>query len=377
VNGATGDRVLRDAMGAFARPSTATGLALVARDVVAYVAFVAVAVLAEPAGLRLAAGVMAGCAIAALFVLGHDAVHDSLTASPRLNRMLGFLLFAPSLHNPTLWRLVHNRLHHRFPNVRGLDAWSPLSPDEYRALPPLRRALERFHRCGLGFAAYYLVHRWWRHKFYPHGPEVRPLGAAFVRKARRDFALVVLWLALFLAALVALARAAPDPSPAMAVLFGFAIPYVVWNAIVGKTVYLHHTHPDVPWFRDEREAAPGQEHLTVHVVYPRWYGWLSHEIMEHHAHHVHARIPCYRLHAAQARLRELLPDAVVEPLTLRFLADTLRRCKLYDFDRRCWTDFEGRPTGGREARERAAVLPAAEQNRAPSVTGLRSPADFR
>ena len=29
----------------------------------------------------------------------------------------------------------------------------------------------------------------------------------------------------------------------------------------------------------------------------------------------------------------------------RWYFDTARRCKLYDFAQRCWTDYAGRPTG--------------------------------
>ncbi len=36
---------------------------------------------------------------------------------------------------------------------------------------------------------------------------------------------------------------------------------------------------------------------------------------------------------------------VVQPFSWRWYADTVRRCKLYDFDAKCWTDFSGRPTG--------------------------------
>ena len=35
---------------------------------------------------------------------------------------------------------------------------------------------------------------------------------------------------------------------------------------------------------------------------------------------------------------------VVQPFSWRWYFDTARRCKLYDFERRCWTDYAGTPT---------------------------------
>jgi omega-6 fatty acid desaturase (delta-12 desaturase) len=130
-------------------------------------------------------------------------------------------------------------------------------------------------------------------------------------------------------------------------LFGFLLPFAVWNFLMAVTVYLQHTHPRIPWYGD-REAyrgSSGQHELTLHVVTPRWYGWLSNEIMEHSAHHVHAKIPLYNLRRAQARLEELLGGELPqETASLRLLLDSLRRCQLYDFEAKAWCAFDGRVT---------------------------------
>ena len=50
------------------------------------------------------------------------------------------------------------------------------------------------------------------------------------------------------------------------------------------------------------------------------------------------------------RLRELLGDeAIVEPVSFRYVRSLVRRCKLYDYDRQEWTDFSGRTTGQTQA----------------------------
>ena len=341
---------LRTALREFVTPNTARALVPVARDFASYAILVTVAVLAEPLWLRLGAALLAGGCITALFVLGHDAAHDSLTPHPWLNRALAHVLLAPALHNYTLWRVQHNRLHHRSPNVQHLNSWSPFSPREYAALPAWRRALERCYRSGAGFGLYYAVERWWRDKLFPHGAGAASLSPATRRAAWRDFAWVMAWLALTAGALLALAPYGPHASYGEALVFGAVLPYAMWSFLMGGAVYLQHTHVRAPWFRTaaEMERAGGQEHVAVNVRHPYWYEWLGHHIFDHPAHHINPLIPFYRLREAQMRVLELMGnEAVAEPFSLRFLFDTVRRCKLYDYDRCCWTDFAGRPTSAR------------------------------
>lgn len=339
-------RLLRDEMRPFMARNDAVAYGAVLLDFVVYLVATAMAVIAEPLWLKALSSVVAGTMIATLFVLGHDAGHGSLVSRPWMNRLLGRLLFFPALHNYTLWRIQHNRLHHQAPNVKGLNSWSPFSPAEYQALPAWRRFVERVYRGG-GFGLYYLLERWWKHKFHPF---VGIRGRARVA-AWSDFALLLSWLTALIAMLLALASAAHVPVQS-ALLWGFAIPYLVWNSSMGLTVFLHHTHVAVPWFRTEEEARRygGQEELTIHVRYPRWYGVLSHEIMVHPPHHLNPLIPFYQLQAAQRRLVELLGDeAIVEPVSFRYVRSLVRRCKLYDYDRQEWTDFSGRTTGQTQA----------------------------
>ena len=210
----------------------------------------------------------------------------------------------------------------------------------------MRRALERVYRGG-GFGLYYLIERWWKHKFIP-GREVEQ---KLRRAAWLDFALLTAWIGALVAGVVAVGHMYGQ-SWLSAATWGVAVPFLVWNWSMGLTVFLQHTHFSVPWFRSEGEAQRfgGQEELTIHVKYPRWYGLLSHDIMEHPAHHINPLIPFYHLHAAQTRLNSVLGDeAIVEPMCLGYALSLMRRCKLYDYDRQEWTDFSGRTTGQTQA----------------------------
>jgi len=338
----------------FQSRNNALALALFCVDFTVVIGCSLLAVALEPVWLKALAAVGAGLAVASLFVLGHDAVHGSLTSSRAVNALLGRLAFFPSLHNVSLWLLQHNRIHHQAPNVRGLNSWSPLSPEEFRALPPFSRATYRVYRSGFGMGIYYLRERWLKHKLFPRGDVDADLRPA----AWLDFALLVAWLASWLAIVVAVDAATGNAGPIPAIIWGFVIPFAVWNHFMGQTALLQHTHPKVRWYRTEQEAraAGGQASRTVHVRSTRWYGLAGHDIMEHPAHHLNPMIPCYHLFAAQRRLNEVVGTGVVrDDLGPRSLVAVIRLCKLYDYDRHVWMDFAGR---GRSAAEIREITPA-------------------
>jgi omega-6 fatty acid desaturase (delta-12 desaturase) len=103
----------------------------------------------------------------------------------------------------------------------------------------------------------------------------------------------------------------------------------------------------VAWYEDKRSWAAALPFVstTVHLTFRSAMGAALHHIMEHTAHHVDMSVPLYRLKAAQRLLEERLRGhIVIQPFSWRWYADTARRCKLYDFQQHCWTDFGGRRT---------------------------------
>jgi omega-6 fatty acid desaturase (delta-12 desaturase) len=216
-----------------------------------------------------------------------------------------------------------------------MNSWSPLAVHDFAALPKWKKMLERMYRCG-GFGPYYLVERWLKHKFYP-GADIRGMMR---KRALADFAILLAGFAAWSISAI-YAGSIGDNAWYASLMLGVAVPFAIWNFLMGLTVYLQHTHPAVPWFRTAAEAKRhGVEELTVHVKYPRWYGILSHDIMEHPAHHIHPLIPFYRLRGAQERVNEILgKDAIVEPMTPSYVLNLIRQCRIYDYERREWTDF--------------------------------------
>jgi len=325
------------------RRSTVTALRLVTVDLLLFALALAAAVLLRTPLLQLTSALLAGFMIARLFVIGHDACHQSLTRHRRLNRWIGRLVFLPSLTPYSLWEAGHNVVHHGYTNLRGVDfVWQPLSAEEFRALPPQRRMLESVYRSGWAPWLYYGVEIWWKRMLFPSRRYMPTRRTIFLL----DGLLVSAFAAAWIGGLLALA-AHTDRSAAWLLTVGFALPFVVWNGFMGFVVYVHHTHPEVAWHEDKRRWAAAQPFVstTVHLTFRSSMGAALHHIMEHTAHHVDMSVPLYRLKAAQRLLEERLRGhIVVQPFSWRWYADTARRCKLYDFRRGCWTDFRGRAT---------------------------------
>lgn len=329
---------------AFSARSTVRGVLICVVDVVILVAVVAGALLAPAWWAQLAFSLAAGVMIGINFVVGHDAAHNSLTPSTKLNYWLGTVALLPALHPFSFWVKVHNQIHHRWTNLSPKDyVWNPLSMEDYQALSRWERAKYRFYRGPLGPLLYYFVEFWWRRIFFPSNKENGP----YTKGQRFDTVVVVIGGAAYLAFLVAGAQlgwfGAGKPWW-NALLYGFVIPTAVWNVLMAFVIYLHHTHPGITWYDDEAEWArdASQAESSVHVIFPGPINWVFHWIMEHNAHHVRPGIPLYHLPEAQKALEEH-GDAniVVLKWGVGSHLDIVRRCKLYDYRARRWTDFQG------------------------------------
>ena len=336
-------RLIRAWLAPLAGASTARALALVVLDLCLFAALIAATIVLRHPALKVLCGVGCGLVIGRLFILGHDACHQSLTRHRRLNRWVGRLVFLPSLTPYSLWEVGHNVVHHGYTNLRGFDfVWQPRTLEEYQALPRGRRALERVYRSGWAPWLYYLVEIWWARLLFPNRRHMPTRRAAFIG----DGVLVMAFAAAWIAGL-AWAAAATGQSTAWLVASAFVLPFLFWNGLIGFVVYVHHTHPGVAWYEDKKTWAEAQPFVstTVHLTFRSIMGGVLHNIMEHTAHHVDMSVPLYRLREAQALLeRKLAGHIVIQPFSWRWYAQTARRCKLYDFRARRWTDFHGTPT---------------------------------
>lgn len=334
---------LREWLAPLSARSTARAVALLVLDYTLLLLALTATVWLDAGWAKALAGLAAGFVIGRLFIIGHDACHQSLTPHRQLNKWLGRIAFLPSLTPYSLWDVGHNVVHHGYTNLKGFDfVWAPCSAAEYAAMTPLQRFMNRVYRSGWAPGLYYMVEIWWNRMLFPNRNHMPTRRRIFVLDGLLVTAYAALW-----AGALALAAVATGQSIGLLLLTGLVLPFLFWCAMIGFVVYVHHTHVKVSWHEDKAawtRAIPFVS-TTVHLTFPLRIGALMHHIMEHTAHHVDMSIPLYRLKNAQQMLEDRLPGCiVVQRFSWRWYFDTARRCKLYDFSRRCWTDYAGRPT---------------------------------
>jgi omega-6 fatty acid desaturase (delta-12 desaturase) len=297
-----------------------------------------------PLWLNILSGIANGVFIALLFIIGHDAAHGSLVPGKPMNRWLARLAFIPCVHAVSLWRVVHNRLHHGYTNLKGRDGvWAPMSKEEYDTAHPARQWLERVHRGPFGPVIYYYSAFWIHRVLLPLAPESRGEWKRHLPDslfALSGFAVTLLVIGFAGTALV------PERSLWTVMLVGWVLPFAVWNYLMAFTTYLNHTHPAILWFDDEATWTRYRGNLmdTANIIMPVNIAPLYTKVMAHPAHHRQMTVPVYALPDAQKELDTHFGKQIEYTLTPGSYQKIYRACKLFDFERMCWTDFAGNPT---------------------------------
>jgi acyl-lipid omega-6 desaturase (Delta-12 desaturase) len=328
----------------YARPDTRLGALRFAGDYALFLLGTALALLASNVPLRVLGAVLAGMKMSSLYAVAHDAAHNTLTASRRLNKILGAWAYLTGFYNYRLRLYDHLLRHHPLVNGPQPDAYRPMSLAQYRALPAWRRGWERFIRSAnpLAWCAYGMAARLMKSETFPK----KSMPAAVRRQAWAYAALMFTYVGGGITA-VAWYSGFGASTTAINLFYVLVLPFLAFQANQAIVVYFQHTDPRVPWFaRDDlRHMEHGAEQLSVHLALPRWLSTFVHHMFCHAAHHVCPSVPCYRLYDAQRELDALLGErSVVIPFRLGAMLDVFRRCKLYDYEQHRWLDFDGNPT---------------------------------
>lgn len=313
--------------------SPVRALGMLLADLILYGAGLTGVFIVESPGARLLFGLLTGLGVACLFIWAHDAAHGSLFRSDRWSELLGTAAMLPSLQMYQLWVLGHNRVHHGFTSLSPIDwIWRPLTPEEYLQRSRWSRAVYRLERHPTGCGLHYLLRVWW-----PGMVRFRPGGPARRHGTYRTSKLPTLAWVMVLAPV-----AYRYAGGAVGIVAALVLPFVAFNYIIAFVVYLHHTHPQVPFFLDRRAWSPtiGQLACTTVVRSNRLVEALTHNILIHTPHHVDSRIPFYRLKGAYADLRPTY-GGIVQEYRLRWntVRAIFRTCQLYEFDTRTWRRF--------------------------------------
>lgn len=297
-------------------------------------------------------GVVVSLICGKFFVIAHDAAHGSFAPSRAANNAIGRVSMAAAFHILDPWKYGHNYLHHGFTNLRDKDfVWRPLSKREYDSAHLTRRLLERIyrHHSGVGFCPYYLIEILFKRMLWP-----RPGAAGAKASGAVDFvvsysmwSLVIIFLVF--GKLLIDGRMDDEAAIAVNMICGFVGPllYVCWA--IGFVVFFNHTHPEIPWFasRDRWNHWDAQLHCTLYVQFLGISEFLlPSEVMNHVAHHVDTKIPVRHLRRAQEDFYRANPGLVkTTEWSSSMQHDIMSRCKLYDYGRNQWMDFNGDPTG--------------------------------
>lgn len=323
----------------FSKKSKATALLLFALAMGMYlILFIGTLFVSGPISYALSA--LCGLAIGVLFIIGHDACHHSYTGSGLLNNVIGRLAFLPSLHPFSLWDVGHNKVHHKFNNIRGKDyVWEPMSPDEFSKSSTLKKFFYQFFRHPLGIPLYYMPEIWMKKMAIPRPSvlgEMKPIylfDSIFVW----SFCAAQVWVC------IAVGKAFGKGGAESAIV-SMIIPFLVWNGLMSIVIYLHHMHPKAVWYSSVEEWRHDQGAIngTVHVRFPLIVRSVLLNIMEHNAHHFFPGAPLYRLPPLQAKMAEET-SVISWTWSLPAFLNICWQCKLFDYEKRAWVGFGEQP----------------------------------
>lgn len=299
--------------------STARACGYLLGDVLALAAVYALWLHLETLWLRPVLWLAAGTLLFSLYVIGHDCGHGSFSRRAWLNELVGQLTNALVLVPYHSWRISH-RIHHRHVGDADRDeGWHPVTESACRRMPWASR-LARFRLVPLVFPLYLLRRSFARRgsHYHPRSPLFRPEERSLVKRSLAVCTVVA-------AALVSLAVG----RGVLALLDLYVAPYLVFVAWISVVTYLHHTHPDLPWYRGAAWTPLRGALATV----DRDYGVLApvtHHIGLHVVHHLFPSIPHYRLREATAALEPVLGERYrrADAPVLPALARAMRECRI-------------------------------------------------
>lgn len=314
------------------RRSTAKALGWFAFDLALYIAALSLVFAARHPVAQLLGGVLAGGAVAVMFVWAHDAAHGALFRSKLVSEVLGTLLMLPSMNMYRLWSYGHNKVHHGFTSFSPIDwIWRPLTPGEYESKSSWARFVYRRERSVLTCGLHYLLRVWWTGmvRFKPR-----------YKRHRLGFTLSKLGTLVFASSLSYAAWT--TAGGLVGVIAAVIVPFLVFTYVIAFFVYIHHTHPAVPFFdvRDEWCATIGQVFCSTVVRCSRVTELLTHRILVHVPHHVDVRVPFYQLAPAYEAIKaDWGPYLHEYRFSWSAIRSIFRSCQLFDFETKTWHRF--------------------------------------
>jgi omega-6 fatty acid desaturase (delta-12 desaturase) len=266
--------------------------------------------------------VLLGIAMTGIFVIAHDAGHRSFSTKLWVNNLVGEIFSAILLWPFHVWRLSHDT-HHKFTHHISKEiAWRPFSREKVERLPPPARFIYLQTRSWF----YWVGSIFFLHYFVKDG--LRGLRSRHFRPDE----IAMIYRSVVITILVAglMTWAAWTADGVRGLLLYVALPQLTFQFWMSTFTFFHHTSPDSP-FMNEEIWDPGRAQLgsTIHMRYPAWVDWLTHDISWHVPHHVCVGIPHYHLREAHEALKSAYPEIVREEgFTFAYVRKVLSSCHL-------------------------------------------------
>jgi omega-3 fatty acid desaturase (delta-15 desaturase) len=247
----------------------------------------------------------------ALFVVGHDCGHGSFSKYKWLNNLIGHLSHTPILVPFHGWRISHRTHHANTGNIDTDESWYPVTETKYKQMSwP-----EKFLRFYVPLIAYpiYLFRRSPDRQgshFNPNSPLFRPSEKWDVLTSS----------VLYFAMVGFLGYLAVQYGLLFLVKF-YLMPYLIFVIWLDLVTFLHHTEPDIPWYRGDDWYFLKGALSTI----DRDYGFINaihHNIGTHVAHHIFLNMPHYHLKTATEAIKPILGDyyrSTQEPIWKSFI----------------------------------------------------------
>ena len=303
-----------------------------------------VGIILSPFWAQLILGIINGNAIAAMFNMGHNALHGTLFPQAWMNRLAGRISMAPSFHPVTSWLHSHNTLHHGYTNIKDKDAgFPPLSPADFKILSPISKFSYRVSRSWYGCSWLYLKEMWFKWEFFPCSNRAPKNSKAFFVDRLQLTVFLFLWLGF-----IVWSSLVRGENVFQMLFTGFFVPQFISYYFIGFITLQQHTHPRVAWYSECDLKLPtffeSQMQSAPHLVFPRVLRILMRNTMEHTAHHLDTALPFYSLSNAQLNLEHSFDQSIIrQRWTFFHFVKSTRICKLYDYTMHQWVGYNGEP----------------------------------
>jgi len=259
--------------------------------------------------ITLAFAAVAAVLFTRIYIFFHDCCHRSFFASPRANRILGYIAGILTCTPYEDWRRAHAGHHATAGDLdrRGVgDVWM-MTVAEYLAAPPWKRFAYRFLRnpvvmLGLVPAGLSLI----LHRFPHRGAGKRERQSVIVTN-------------LAILAMIGLASV----TIGVGTYLSIQLPITLMAGTVGVWLfYVQHQYEGVYWARHQdwdpmKAALEGSSYYRL----PKVLQWCTGNIGLHHIHHARPSIPNYNL---QQCCDDIPVLRAVEPMTFRKSLKSLR-----------------------------------------------------